>query len=127
MHWDVLYKAQRAQTLAVTGPYSWVRHPQYAGFIVIMLGFLLQWPTLITLAMLPILVVMYVRLAKREEREVQAELGAEYERYSAVTPGWFPRFGGSRFSGLEGQRPSHIPHPDLSTTDGAVSRNGAGK
>src|SRR5215203_3276355 len=37
--WDVLYKAQRAQTLAVTGPYAWVRHPQYAGFIVIMLGF----------------------------------------------------------------------------------------
>jgi protein-S-isoprenylcysteine O-methyltransferase Ste14 len=103
--WDVLYKAQRAGTLASSGPYAWVRHPQYAGFILIMLGFLLQWPTLITLVMFPILVIMYVRLAGQEEREVRAALGEEYDRYAAVTPGWIPRFGASPFSGLEGQRP----------------------
>jgi protein-S-isoprenylcysteine O-methyltransferase Ste14 len=72
--WKVLYEAQRTRTLAVTGPYAYVRHPQYDGFILIMLGFLLQWPTLITLIMFPVLVFMYVRLAQREEREVLAEL-----------------------------------------------------
>jgi protein-S-isoprenylcysteine O-methyltransferase Ste14 len=54
--WNVLYEAQRAGRLATTGPYAYLRHPQYAGFILIMLGFLLQWPTLITLAMFPVLV-----------------------------------------------------------------------
>jgi protein-S-isoprenylcysteine O-methyltransferase Ste14 len=104
--WYVLYAAQQTHTLATSGPYAWMRHPQYAGFILIMLGFLFQWPTLVTLVMLPILVVMYARLAHREEEEeVLAEFGEEYARYAAVTPRWFPRLGGSRFSGLEGQRP----------------------
>ena len=89
--WKVLYAAQTEHRLATTGPYAKVRHPQYAAFVLIMLGFLLQWPTLITLAMFPILVYMYVRLAQREEREVATEWGDEYLRYSARTPAFFPR------------------------------------
>ncbi len=91
--WQVLYAAQRTHTLAVTGPYARLRHPQYAGFIVILFGFLLQWPTLLTLLMFPILVTMYVRLARREEREVLAEFGEVYARYAAATPTFFPRLG----------------------------------
>jgi protein-S-isoprenylcysteine O-methyltransferase Ste14 len=72
-----------------------VRHPQYAGFILVMLGFLVQWPTILTLAMFPVLVWMYMRLAHREEREVRAEFGEAYDRYAARTPGWFPRIGGT--------------------------------
>lgn len=89
--WRVLFAAQQARRLATTGPYSYVRHPQYDGFILIMLGFLLQWPTLLTLAMFPILVWMYVRLARHEEREVRAEFGDEYARYAATTPAFVPR------------------------------------
>jgi protein-S-isoprenylcysteine O-methyltransferase Ste14 len=89
--WKILYEAQRSRTLAVTGPYAYVRHPQYDGFILIMLGFLLQWPTLVTLIMFPILVTMYVRLARREEREVLSEFGEEYWRYAARTPAFLPR------------------------------------
>jgi methanethiol S-methyltransferase len=89
--WKVLYEAQRTKTLATTGPYAYVRHPQYDGFILIMLGFLLQWPTLITLIMFPILVFMYVRLARREEREVLLEFGETYRRYMLSTPAFFPR------------------------------------
>jgi protein-S-isoprenylcysteine O-methyltransferase Ste14 len=89
--WKVLYEAQRTGTLAVSGPYAYVRHPQYGGFILIMLGFLLQWPTLVTLIMFPILVTMYVKLAHREEREVLAEFGETYRRYMASTPPFFPR------------------------------------
>jgi protein-S-isoprenylcysteine O-methyltransferase Ste14 len=55
-----------------------------------MLGFLFQWPTLLTLVMFPILVVMYVRLARREEREVLKEFGEVYARYAARTPAFFP-------------------------------------
>ena len=89
--WRVLFAAQQARQLATTGPYARVRHPQYDGFILIMLGFLLQWPTLLTVAMFPILVWMYVRLARQEEREVRAEFGEAYARYAAATPAFVPR------------------------------------
>lgn len=89
--WRVLHAAQRERVLATTGPYSYIRHPQYAGFVLIMLGFLLQWPTLLTLLMFPVLVVMYVRLAQREEAEVLAMLGESYRGYALNTPGWLPR------------------------------------
>ena len=91
--WKVLYAAQRTHQLAITGPYARVRHPQYIGFVAIMFGFRLQWPTIITLAMFPILVFMYVRLARREERDAHAEFGDAYARYAANTPAFFPRFG----------------------------------
>ena len=94
--WKVLYAAQRGHTLATTGPYARIRHPQYVGFVLIMCGFLVQWPTILTLAMFPVLVSMYVRLARREEREVLAEFGNEYARYAANTPAFFPRLGWDR-------------------------------
>ena len=96
--WKVLYDAQRSETLATTGPYAYVRHPQYDGFILIMLGFLLQWPTLITLIMFPVLVFMYVRLAQHEEREVLAEFDEKYKRYTLSTPAFFPRLRATRRS-----------------------------
>ncbi len=92
--WRVLYRAQRAGELATSGPYAHIRHPQYAGFIVIMLGFLLQWPTLVTLVMFPLLVGVYARLARREEGEMRAQLGAVWDAYAAHTPRFFPRLRG---------------------------------
>lgn len=91
--WKVLYDAQRMHTLAVTGPYVQIRHPQYVAFVLIMSGFLLQWPTIVTLVMFPVLAYMYVRLARHEEREVLAEFGEGYARYAAKTPAFFPRVG----------------------------------
>jgi protein-S-isoprenylcysteine O-methyltransferase Ste14 len=89
--WKALYEAQRQHRLATTGVYAYVRHPQYVGFILVMLGFMMQWPTVLTLAMFPVLVVMYVRLARSEERTAIAEFGSEYARYKRKVPGFFPR------------------------------------
>jgi protein-S-isoprenylcysteine O-methyltransferase Ste14 len=88
--WKVLHAAQRTRTLATTGPYARIRHPQYVAFVLIMFGFLVQWPTILTLAMFPLLTVMYVRLARREEREVECEFGEAYRRYAARTPAFVP-------------------------------------
>ena len=88
--WKVLYKAQRDHALATTGPYARIRHPQYAAFILIMLGFLFQWPTLITFLMFPVLVWMYVRLARSEERESQAAFGEVWTEYAWRTPAFIP-------------------------------------
>ena len=89
--WPVLWRAQRERRLAITGPYAAVRHPQYVGFLLIMAGLLLQWPTLLTVPMFPILALAYARLARSEEREVRAEFGAEYDAYAASTPRFVPR------------------------------------
>ena len=94
--WKVLYEAQRQHRLAATGVYAWIRHPQYVGFVLVMFGFLLQWPTLLTLAMFPVLTFMYLRLARVEERKALAEFGDAYRRYMLDVPGYIPRLGGPK-------------------------------
>lgn len=89
--WRVLHQAQRQGQLATQGWYARMRHPQYSAFILIMFGFLLQWPTLPTLVLFPVLVIVYRRLALREEREVEAEFGDAYRYYRARTPAFIPR------------------------------------
>lgn len=91
--WQVLYDAQRTHTLATGGPYARIRHPQYVAFVIIMFAFLLQWPTLVTLIMFPILVFVYIRLARTEERWALNEFGDVYRRYCAETPRFIPHFG----------------------------------
>ena len=103
--WKILYEAQQHGSLATAGPYSYLRHPQYVGFILVMFGFLLQWPTLLTLAMFPVLVLMYVKLARDEEREALASFGDDYRRYMADVPGFIPHF--SRLFGGSTQKGFH--------------------
>jgi protein-S-isoprenylcysteine O-methyltransferase Ste14 len=98
--WNVLYHAQRRNQLAVAGPYARIRHPQYVAFVLIMLGFLLQWPTLLTLLMFPVLLVMYARLAVSEEADMRRRFGPDYDAYAARTPRFLPRLKASR-PGLE--------------------------
>lgn len=88
--WPVLYKAQRAGRLATTGPYARIRHPQYVGFVLILTGFLVQWPTILTLAMYPVLVWMYLRLARSEEAEARERFGAEYDAWASRVPAYLP-------------------------------------
>ncbi len=97
--WTVLYHAQRRGQLAVSGPYARIRHPQYVAFVAILLGFLLQWPTLLTLLMFPFLVVMYSRLAINEEKDMRRQFGVEYDAYAEQTPRFLPSLSGTRQRG----------------------------
>ena len=106
--WKPLYEAARTGVLATTGPYAHVRHPQYDGFLLVMIGFLLQWPTIPTLLMFPILVVVYRRLARAEERQVAAQFGEQWQSYAARTPAFIPR---RRPARVEGGDP-HMTSPD---------------
>lgn len=89
--WKVLYEAQKRRELATTGAYSYVRHPQYVGFVLIMFGFLLQWPTILTLVMFPVLVFMYARLARAEEIDMRSTFGKAYADYAESVPAFVPR------------------------------------
>jgi len=89
--WEKLYRAQRQHKLATTGWYARMRHPQYMGFVIIMFGFLLQWPTLITLVMFPILTLTYARLSKLEEKEMERTFGQTYRNWASKTPSFIPK------------------------------------
>jgi len=96
--WRVLYRAQQVGELAASGPYARIRHPQYVAFTLIMLGFLLQWPTLLTLLMFPVLVLMYAQLARQEERWAAASFGARWHAYRARVPAFLPHLSNSTAS-----------------------------
>ena len=73
------------------GPYAYVRHPQYSGLFLIMIGMLIQWPTIITALMFPVLVFVYYRLSKREEVEMIRQFGDEYRKYIEKVPMFIPK------------------------------------
>ncbi len=88
------WKIHRASGDLITeGVYRHIRHPQYLGLILIIGGMLIHWPTLPTLIMSPILLVVYARLAKKEDADMEQQFGERYLRYKAKTPGFFPYIG----------------------------------
>lgn len=91
--WNRLYEAQKRGKMATGGPYAYIRHPQYVAFVIIMFAFLLQWPTLPTVVLLPILTAVYARLARREEREMVTTFGEAYENYRRAVPAFIPWHG----------------------------------
>jgi protein-S-isoprenylcysteine O-methyltransferase Ste14 len=56
--------------IVTSGIYRYLKHPQYIGIIVITGGMLIEYPTLLGLAMWAVLISVYVRRAKQESREV---------------------------------------------------------
>lgn len=89
--WMLIHRAKGG--LVKEGPYAYVRHPQYSGLFLIMIGMLIQWPTIITAIMFPVLVFVYYRLSKREEGEMLKTFKDEYKQYQEGTPMFIPRIG----------------------------------
>ena len=87
--WWHVYRSQGA--LVTHGLYRHVRHPQYVGFVLVMVGFLIQWPTLITLLMFPVLLAAYVRLAASEDSYLAQTHSDAFRGYKETVPGWLPR------------------------------------
>jgi protein-S-isoprenylcysteine O-methyltransferase Ste14 len=96
--WSRIHRAQGA--LVTTGLYRWVRHPQYSGLFLITIGLLIQWPTIVTLLTWPILLLMYGRLARREEADTEAQFGDAYRAYAARVPRFVPRFRSDRLPNI---------------------------
>lgn len=90
--WVLIHSAQ-GNHLVTEGVYAHVRHPQYSGLFLITVGFLLQWPSILTIIMWPILIFAYYRLAMREEKDVAKIFGKQYEEYRKRVPAFIPKFG----------------------------------
>ncbi len=86
--WRLVHNAQGK--VASTGVYRYVRHPQYTGLFLLIIGFLIQWPTFLTVIMAPILLYAYRRLALSEERRMTKILNESYTEFTKGKPMFFP-------------------------------------
>lgn len=92
--WREIYRANQEGRLAIDGLYGIVRHPQYTGILLALFGEgVVHWPTVFSVGLYPIIVIAYVWLARREERELIKKLGDEYRSYQRHVPMFFPRWG----------------------------------
>jgi len=88
--WKLIHGA--SEELVTEGLYKYVRHPQYSGLFLIMIGMLIQWPTIITGLMFPVMIFVYYKLSKREEADMIGNFGEHYKRYMEITPMFVPKW-----------------------------------
>lgn len=79
-------------TIVIDGIYSYIRHPQYSGIFLITIGAMIQWPTITTILMWPVLIFFYISLSKREEKEMERIFAYKYLEYKSNVPAFIPRF-----------------------------------
>ncbi|MGH9953372.1 MAG: methyltransferase family protein [Nitrososphaeraceae archaeon] len=89
--WRSIYKARQKEIVVDKGIYRYVRHPQYLGLILIVSGWLIHWPTIPTLIMWPILIVLYYKLARKEEKHMESQYGEKYLLYEKSVPMFIPK------------------------------------
>lgn len=89
--WRQLHRAVKAGTMATSGLYRWVRHPQYTGFFLFLIGSIINWPTLITVVTMPVLAWVYWKLARSEEQDAIEKFGDSYREYIKTTGAFLPR------------------------------------
>lgn len=83
--WFTLYRNSKKETFVISGIYKYSRHPQYLGFILIVFGWMLDWPTIITLVFAPVLIYKYIMVCWTEEKEILKE-HPEYQKYIDKVP-----------------------------------------
>ena len=87
--WKEVYCGEGA--LVTEGLYATLRHPQYLGLILIIVAFLIMWPTLLTILLAPFLIGRYILLAREEEQELEEKFGEDFRNYKEHVPGFCPR------------------------------------
>lgn len=95
--WRSVY---RSHDIVIRGAYSHLRHPQYLGFLLITAGWLIHWPTIPTMIMWPILVLLYYKLARKEEKEMEKRFGEKYREYKQSVPMFIPKLRLSRVNSV---------------------------
>ncbi|XES78013.1 MAG: isoprenylcysteine carboxylmethyltransferase family protein [Candidatus Bathyarchaeia archaeon] len=106
--WRDIHRGKATNQLVSTGIYGRIRHPQYLGFLLLTLGMNLEWTTIFTFLLWPVLVVMYYRLAKEEDMDNQEQFGEEFQQYKNRVPGFLPRLTKPHFT-LKQANPKRFP------------------
>jgi protein-S-isoprenylcysteine O-methyltransferase Ste14 len=99
--WRAIHAARRENRLVTDGIYARVRHPQYGGLFLITFGEgIVHWPTITSVIAFPIIVLAYVRLAHKEERQMIEKFGDAYREYQQRVPAFIPRLEHRRLQGV---------------------------
>ncbi len=110
--WRALYRAQKEKRLVTDGLYALVRHPQYTGLFIGLFGEgIVHWPTIFSVALFPVIVLVYWLLARSEEKRVLKEFGDAYRTYQRRVPMFIPRLGqwGQLIEGSKASEPELPP------------------
>ncbi|SES97951.1 Protein-S-isoprenylcysteine O-methyltransferase Ste14 [Natronincola peptidivorans] len=99
---QVYYNKLTKKGAVTGGVYRYIRHPQYAAFIICSFGLMLMWPRYIVLMMFNTMLFAYYLLARVEEKECEAKFGESYINYKNQTGMFFPL----RISFLEKLKPA---------------------
>tara|TARA_R110002012_G_scaffold318652_1_gene537455 strand:- start:180 stop:560 length:381 start_codon:yes stop_codon:yes gene_type:complete len=92
--WRQVHKARGENRLMTEGLYAYVRHPQYTGLFIALFGEgVVHWPTLFSIVLFPIIVLVYTWLARREEQQMLKTFGEDYLAYKRQVPMFIPRWG----------------------------------
>jgi protein-S-isoprenylcysteine O-methyltransferase Ste14 len=92
--WRELHRARQENRLVTDRLYGLVRHPQYTGLFIALFGEgIVHWPTIFSIVLFPIIVLVYVLLARSEERTMLSQFGEEYRTYRLRVPRFIPRWG----------------------------------
>ena len=90
--WRELYRAHHEDRLATDGLYALARHPQYTGLFLALFGEgVVHWPTLFSVGLFPVIVLIYVHLARKEEKTMVEKFGDAYLDYQNQVPMFIPR------------------------------------
>jgi methanethiol S-methyltransferase len=127
IHRDYWSAEEGEGRLVAEGIYSRIRHPQYTGFLVVSFGVLLEWATIPLVLLWPVLVLMYRKLAKREEAEMAERFGPEWEAYKARTGMFLPRFRRPADLGAGAAKAAAVALAFLAATSGASAQELAWK
>jgi protein-S-isoprenylcysteine O-methyltransferase Ste14 len=82
----------KTETLTMEGPYAIMRHPLYAGSLLIAMGFctmLMDWENFLLVAIL--LVPLHIRRTLREEKKLSELYGEAWMAYKARVGAFFPK------------------------------------
>ena len=92
--WKEVYRARQENVLVTTGLYRFARHPQYTGLFIALFGEgIIHWPTIFSISLLPLIVIAYYFLARKEEREMLRKFGDDYRVYQNQVPMFIPQWG----------------------------------
>jgi methanethiol S-methyltransferase len=86
--WKKVYRG--GSELVTDGLYARLRHPQYVGLMLLVIAFLIMWPTILTILLAPFLIGRYILLAREEDRELEKEFGEDFRRYRENVPAFIP-------------------------------------
>jgi protein-S-isoprenylcysteine O-methyltransferase Ste14 len=94
---------ERPSEVVRSGPFRYVRHPLYLSAVLLYVGLTIATLSLLSVAVLVVILLFYDFIAGYEERLLLAKFGEPYQCYRRATGKWLPKRVGARASPGDGE------------------------